>query len=177
MTEASPTSSGPNPASPEPAALPPPTTVCSSTEPATTSYQPTAILPGPPQLGMRRSQLQIWQGQFPPPEAVERYEAVLPGAFARIMEMAEAAQAAQIRQAALTNQYIQWDVRRSHFLGAGVSVLAMGFAIWAIYLHAEWVSALFLSLPVMAVAKALIGSNSTNTSKPDQQASPPTDQT
>src|SRR5947208_2283302 len=40
--------------------------------------------------------VQIWQGQYPPPESVEHYEKVLPGSFDRMIAMAERLQAAQI---------------------------------------------------------------------------------
>ena len=55
---------------------------------------PTTIAPGP-EFGVSAStfvehtEVQVWQGQFPPPDAVEKYEAVLPGAFDRIVAMAE----------------------------------------------------------------------------------------
>jgi uncharacterized membrane protein len=48
------------------------------------------------------AQVQLWQGQFPPPDALERYEKLLPGAFNRMMVMAETAQtnqAADIKRA------------------------------------------------------------------------------
>jgi uncharacterized membrane protein len=72
-----------------------------------------------------QQQIQLWQGQYPPPEAVERYEKVLPGAFNRILTMAEGLQAAQIREAEHTNNYAHSDIRRAHYLGALIAIFAM----------------------------------------------------
>jgi len=105
--------------------------------------------------------VQVWQGQYPPPDALERYEALLPGAFDRMMRMAEQLQAAQIQISQQALQYARADTRRAHWLGWVVAILAMGGALYALQLN-PWVASLFLGIPVMAVAKALIESTTRN---------------
>jgi len=110
-------------------------------------------------LGVQqRKQIQVWQGQFPPPDALERYEAILPGAFDRIITMAEQAQAAGIEQNKQANAYFRADVRRAHWLGAGVTVLAMIGALIALRMGSQTVAGLFLSVTVISVARALVES-------------------
>ncbi len=115
-------------------------------------------------------QTQVWQGQYPPPEAVERYERVSPGAFDRMIRMAEQLQAAQIENLRRAQEYLQTDTRRGHWLGWSVAILAMGGALGCLALGYPWVASLFLGIPVMAVAKALIESVK---SKPELSALPP----
>ncbi len=38
---------------------------------------------------MAQQTVQIWNGEYPPPDAVKAYESVLPGAFDRMMKMSE----------------------------------------------------------------------------------------
>jgi uncharacterized membrane protein len=103
-------------------------------------------------------QQQLWQGPYPPPEAVERYDKVHPGAFARILTMAENMQAAQVEQSkiALTNAHS--DTRRAHWLGFSVGALALiGAVVIGLWGNA-WLAAAFLAVPVMGLAKALVES-------------------
>jgi uncharacterized membrane protein len=102
--------------------------------------------------------VQLWQGQFPPPEAIERYEKVLPGAFDRIIAMAERLQAAQIDEGRHLRDFIRIENRRGQWFGFAVIFFALGCAVVALMLHYPWVSPAFLSVPVMAAAKALIDS-------------------
>jgi uncharacterized membrane protein len=115
-------------------------------------------------------QTHVWQGQFPPPDAIERYEAVLPGAFDRLMKMAEEQQAAQIAQAKQANDYHRADIRRGHWLGAGVTLIAMSCALIALDMGSVVVATLFLSVTVMAVGRALI---ETTRSQQSKSSSPP----
>jgi uncharacterized membrane protein len=93
---------------------------------------------------------------YPPPEAIERYEKILPGSFNRILTMVENLQQAQIDQSRSAANYARQDIRRGHWLGWSLSVLAFGCALASLYLANPWVAVAFLSLPVMTVAKALI---------------------
>ena len=102
--------------------------------------------------------VQVWQGQYPPPDALERYEALSPGAFDRMMRMAEQLQAAQIENSRRALEYTRSDSRRAHWLGWATTVLAMGGALCSLWLGNGWVASAFLSVPVMAVARALIES-------------------
>ena len=102
--------------------------------------------------------VQLWQGQYPPPDAVQQYEKVLPGAFNRMVAMAEQLQAAQISETKRAQEFTQADARRGHWLGFAALVLGMLGAIACLAIGNPWVAAAFLSVPVMGVAKALIDS-------------------
>lgn len=103
-------------------------------------------------------QMQSWQGPFPPPEAIKQYELVLPGTFDRMLKMAEEAQQAQVATTFRAQEFARLDTRRGHWLGFAATVVAMLGAILCAYLRQPWVAGLFLSVPVMSVAKALIES-------------------
>ena len=68
-------------------------------------------------LAQAQQTVQLWQGQYPPPEAIERYEKVLPGAFNRMIAMAEKLQAAQIEEAKRANAYTHSDTKRGRVCG------------------------------------------------------------
>ena len=119
------------------------------------AFQPlTAGLAG----GFALQQVQVWQGQFPPPDAVERYEQVLPGAFDRIMTMAERQQEASIAGSAEARRYLREDSRRGHWLGWLVTVVALVCALVCAILGQPWVAGMLVAVPVMGVAKALVDS-------------------
>jgi uncharacterized membrane protein len=99
-----------------------------------------------------------WQGQFPPPQAVEHYEKVLPGTFDRMIKMAEELQVAQIAETKAVQQYAHSDQARGHWLGFAVAVSAIVAALIAVIWDHPVVASVFISLPVMGVAKALIDS-------------------
>ncbi len=114
---------------------------------------------------VHQSQVQMWQGQFPPPEAVKEYEAVLPGSFDRMIRMAERLQDSQIDETKRAQDYTAVDTKRGHWLGFSATVAAVfGAVIIAIVAAmtkepgAYAVAALLVAVPVMAVAKALIES-------------------
>jgi uncharacterized membrane protein len=103
--------------------------------------------------------VQIWQSPYPPPDAIERYEKVCPGTLDRILGMAERLQEAQLTQAATNARAARDDTRRAHWLGFAVAIAALFAAIVSLLLGDNaWVASLCLSVPVMAVAKALIDS-------------------
>ena len=112
---------------------------------------------GPPVVGARATAvMQTWQGPYPPPDAIERYEKILPGTFHRILSMAERMEAAQIEQSANAIRHQANDTRRAHYLGASlgggaiVGSIIMGFA------GQPWLAAAFLAVPVMGLAKAFV---------------------
>jgi uncharacterized membrane protein len=100
--------------------------------------------------------IQSWKGPYPPPEAIERYERLLPGAFDRMIKMAEQLQAAQIEDSRLALTFTQQDARRGHWLGFTIALLAVVGAVATAALGFPWLSALFLGVPLLAVAQALI---------------------
>jgi uncharacterized membrane protein len=110
---------------------------------------------------VQQQQVQLWQGQYPPPEAIEKYEKVLPGAFDRMIRMAEASQTAQVQVAQKSVDHMARDTARGHWLGFATTLAAMFGAIAAVALHQPWVAGGFLGVPVMAVARALVESAKT----------------
>lgn len=74
---------------------------------------------------IQQSQVQLWQGQFPPPDAVKSYEAILPGSFDRMIKMAERLQEAQIEETKRAQDYTAVDARRGQWLGFTASALAV----------------------------------------------------
>lgn len=71
-----------------------------------------------------------WQGHYPPPDAAERFERLAPGAFDRMLPMAERAQAeraqaAQLASLADVNRNIREDARRGALLGTAVTLASM----------------------------------------------------
>jgi uncharacterized membrane protein len=83
---------------------------------------------------------------------------VQPGALDRMIRMAEQSQAAQIQVVEKSIEATARDVSRGHWLGFVTTLAAMGFAFGAAAIHEPVVAGVFLSVPVMAVAKALIES-------------------
>jgi uncharacterized membrane protein len=120
---------------------------------------PNAAFPqthGVVQIGI--SQSQAWQSPFPPPDAVEKYEAASPGFLSRVIVMAETLQAAQIEQ---SNRMLslQWSaVRRGQVLGFIGLVIGLAGAAYCAAISQPWLGAVFLAVPVMGVATALIHS-------------------
>jgi len=116
---------------------------------------------------------QTWQGPYPPPEAVERYDKVQPGAFNRILSMAERMEAAQIEQSADSMRFQHQDTIRGQWLGFVTVVIALIGAGIMGAIGQPWLAGVFLTLPVMGVAKSLIES-ARSSSRPiaDQNAPP-----
>jgi uncharacterized membrane protein len=133
------------------------------------------LAPGAPgQLSLpfvqrQQVQVQVWQGQFPPPEAIREYENIQPGAFNRMITMAEEAQKAQISSLQRAQEYQRRDAKRGHLLGAAISLVAMGLSVYCAIHGQSVVAGLLLSVPVMAVARSLIEGV-----KREQQQPPPT---
>ena len=99
-----------------------------------------------------------WQGPYPSPDAVERFEAILPGAFDRILTMAEKAQDSQLETNENAQLFLQRDVMRSHYLGAAISALALVCATGCALTGHPTVSVALVGIPVMAVARAFVNS-------------------
>jgi uncharacterized membrane protein len=98
----------------------------------------------------------LWSGALPPPAAMRDYELILPGTMERILAMAELEQHAAIARAQNARAFLRDDVGRGHWLGFGLSALAIVAAVLCVALGAHWVAGLCLGVPVLAVAKALV---------------------
>ena len=108
-------------------------------------------------VGTRQSAvIQNWVGPYPPPDAIERYEQIMPGTFNRILSMAERMEAAQIAQSSEAIRYQANDTRRAHYLGAGLGAFAIGGAMVIGFKGQPWLAAVFLAVPVMGLARAFV---------------------
>jgi uncharacterized membrane protein len=103
-------------------------------------------------------QVQQWQWPIPPPEDIKEYEAILPGAFDRIMKMAEHALGAQIESGRTEQESLRINSIAGTLLGGLVTIVAMACSLVCVFRGAFWVAGAFLSVPVMSVAKAFIES-------------------
>jgi uncharacterized membrane protein len=108
----------------------------------------------PVQAVQAQQTFQVWPSPYPPPEA--RYEKVLPGSFDRILRMVENLQQAQIDQTGRAAAYAHSDTKRGQWLGFALGGIACVGTVICLALGNPWVAGLFLSLPLMEVAKALI---------------------
>lgn len=102
---------------------------------------------------------QSWQGPYPPPEAIDRYEQALPGFFDRIVSMAERMEAAQIEQSARALEAQASAIKRGQWLGFAIGAVALVGAVVCAFLGEQWLAAAFVSVPVMGVATALVNSH------------------
>lgn len=112
-----------------------------------------------PALGVQQIaalQLQVWQGQFPPPDAVEAYNRASPQAFDRMITMAEKLQDAQIELNSKGADAARADTRRGHYLGSTVTLSALAGAVACAWLNQPWVAAILCGVPVLSVANILV---------------------
>ncbi len=105
-----------------------------------------------------QASMQVWQGQFPPPQAIESYERTLPGCFDRMMKMAERQQEIQADQATNALKFTSNDTRRGHWLGFSGLAIAMIFAFLCFWKGLVAGGVAFLGVPVFTVIKSLIDS-------------------
>ena len=123
--------------------------------------------------GLSIQQVQLWQGQFPPPEAVEHYEKLLPGVFHRIVTMAEQQSSASIQGTAEARTLLRSDMARGQWLGWSVAVLAIVGAVLLGITNHPTVAAVLVAVPVMSVAIALVNGAMSKPGKALQAPQPP----
>ena len=116
------------------------------------------IAPDSERTSVAQTSIQMvqWQGHYPPPEAVERFERLAPGAFDRMLSMAERAQAGQLATVADVNRNIREDAQRGALLGTAITLASMLGAGVCAYIGQPWVAGAFLGVPVLSVARSLI---------------------
>lgn len=89
---------------------------------------------------------------------MERYVAIQPDAFDRILTMAEQQQAANIAALHQAQRYQHRDTERGQWLGALTTFAAMAGAAYCGVAGSTAVAIALVAIPVMSVAKALIDS-------------------
>jgi uncharacterized membrane protein len=116
----------------------------------------------------------VWQSPYPPPDAAERFEKLCPGAFNRMLTMAEKAQDASIEANKEARDNLKADTRRGHWLGWLATMGAIGGAAFCASIGQPWVAAALVGVPVLSVAKALVdATKAKSTPIVAQQAQPP----
>jgi uncharacterized membrane protein len=98
-----------------------------------------------------------WSGPLPPPEALQKFEAVIPGGAERILAMAELEQKHRVGREGVALNAMIADTRRGQWLGGAVAIAAIAGAVGTAYAGVYWVvPASLVSVPVMAMIRALI---------------------
>jgi uncharacterized membrane protein len=85
------------------------------------------VHPGQVLLGISQPSIlqQSWQGPYPPPDAVERFERLSPGFLNRLVSMAERLEAAQIEQSGKALDYQAQATARGQNLGFATCIGAL----------------------------------------------------
>lgn len=114
-----------------------------------------------------------WSGPLPPPEALQKFNEVIPGGAERILKMAELEQRHRFEREGQALVAAVSDTKRGQWLGAVVAVVAIGGAVAAAFAGAHWsIPVALVSVPVMAMIRALIVAKGPQPSAPK----PPADQ-
>lgn len=111
-----------------------------------------------------------WSGPLPPPEALARFDQIIPNGAERILHMSEQEQAHRLEneKAALeaniqSSREAQAQAKSGQLAGALVSVLAIVSAVASAWFGAHpSVSIALVSVPILGMVKALIGSKTGN---------------
>lgn len=99
---------------------------------------------------------QSFSGPIPPPAILEGYERLVPGAAARILNMAEAeaAHLRQIERDALAHQTA--IIQRGQYFGLAVAALAIGASVVALFLGQPWVAGVLGGTTVVGLVAAFV---------------------
>lgn len=113
----------------------------------------------PPQVQQQTNQVvrQEWAGPLPPPAALERFNQIIPNGADRIVAMAEKEQAHRIDYEKTGLAATVREARRGQILGAIISVVAIGGAIFNSYIGGYWaVSVALVGVPVFGIIRAIV---------------------
>lgn len=112
-------------------------------------------------VSIKRQFIQHHSGPLPPPEMLEKYERLLPGAAERLFQMAEKEQAHQHKTIAEVTKSVGQSQKRGQVLGFILAMSALiSSVVLYIYSGSLAISGLLLGAGVMAVAIALISGRS-----------------
>jgi uncharacterized membrane protein len=108
---------------------------------------------------------QNWSGPLPPPDALARFDEIIPHGAERILRMTEQEQAHRMsnESAALQANILNGKeslaiAKRGQLAGALVSVLSIVGAVFSVWIGAHpMVSIALVSVPILGMVKALIG--------------------
>lgn len=117
----------------------------------------------PPRESQRsESQRQLvaaqWSGPLPPPQALERFNAIIPNGAERIIGMVEREQAHRLELEAIGLHATVRDTKRGHWMGLTISLAAIAAAAGTAYFGAHpTVSIALVSLPIVLIVRAMLG--------------------
>lgn len=142
--------------------------------PQQSKIQQAVTAASPPQVQTQvQTVTQAFQGPIPPPDTLQRYDLIIPGAAERILAMAESEtahrhlQEDQAMQANISAQQKQLDIAElqtksvfrsdtvGQFLGFAVSLLSIGGAVYLALNGQPWVASALVGLPLAGVIRAL----------------------
>lgn len=102
-----------------------------------------------------------WAGPLPPPQALERFNQIVPNGAERIFKMAEEEQAHRIAFEKAGLQASIAEAKRGQFLGFTISLAAIVAAVGSAWLGAHFaVSLALIGVPIMGLAKAIVDARS-----------------
>lgn len=110
----------------------------------------------PPQ-GQQVSVRHEWSGPLPPPAALEKFNQIIPNGADRIVAMAEKEQAHRIDYEKTGVSATIAESKRGQYLGAAISLVAIGGAIFTAYIGVHWaVPVSLVGVPVLGLVRAII---------------------
>ena len=105
-------------------------------------------------------QTQQWSAPLPPPDALEHYERIAPGAAERILRMAEREQEHRIESETKTLEVAAKDAKRGQWFGAIAIYAAIVGAVITAALGFWQVAIALVGVPLLGAIQALIRRNS-----------------
>ncbi len=112
----------------------------------------------PQQPSQRITQVhQQWTGPLPPPEALARFNEIVPDGANRIMVMAEAEQRHRMEYESRGLVATTSEAKRGQILGTILSALCIAGAVATAYIGAHWsVPVALVGVPLLSVIRAVI---------------------
>lgn len=111
-----------------------------------------------------------WEGPLPPPKALQQYEEIVPGAAARILDMAERQSDHRIQ---LEKTVILGDSRRSYMgliLAFLLSAAIIGGGIYLIINDHDWAGGLLIGLDLVGLATVFVYGTRSRRAEREQKA-------
>jgi uncharacterized membrane protein len=125
--------------------------------------QPQSAQTASPQQQPQHSQSRLiatqtgWSGPLPSPDALDKFNQIIPNGADRIVAMAEREQTHRIDTESRGLTATIAEAKRGQYLGAGISLMALAGAAFTAYIGAHWsVSVAFIGLTILGVVRALI---------------------
>ena len=97
-----------------------------------------------------------WEGPLPPPQILEGYESVVPGAADRILRMAEAQSESRLQ---IERTIVTGDSRRAYLgivAGFVLSMVVIGGGIYLIATGHDWAGACLIGLNLVGLAGVFV---------------------